>query len=787
MKQLPPALAALADYPQFICYALVPNGAKMNKLPLSPRTGAVINAHDSAHWVDATTACRVATAWGAGYGVAFVFTANDPFFFIDIDGAHDGQKWSEIATQLVGAFGGAAVEISQSGTGLHIFGRGVAPAHGCKNIALGIEFYTEGRFVALTGTSAQGDAATDHTQALAWLTSTYFPAVPGASGLGAETFALSSGPDPEWRGPTDDADLIRRALNSRSAANTFGTKASFADLWECNTERLAQAFPAPDRLYDASSADAALISHLAFWTGRHGERIERLMRQSKLVREKWDREDYLPRTISNVLARGGDVLKDKPPEPPAANIPAPTNDAPVQRPVEGTTFLNGASQIDHFRGCVYIQDIHRVLVPGGHLLKPEQFRVAFGGYVFAMDDANQKTTRNAWEAFTESQLLRAPIVDSTCFRPDMAPGSITKLAGRTYANTWWPAEVARKVGDVTPFLRHLEKLLPNDRDRTILLSYMAACVQHKGVKFQWCPVLQGCEGNGKTVISWCVAEALGQSYTHWTDAKGLASDFNAFLDSKLFIAVEELRAQEHADEIFEKLKTYITGGAGIQIQKKGVDQFTSRIVCNFIANTNHKDAVRKTPDNARRFAVFFSPQQTKAEMLADGMDGDYFHRLYTWLKEEDGFAIVSELLHTFPIPDEFNPATKLQRAPDTSTTEQVITASMGRIEQHISEAIAEGLPGFMNGWVSTAAVEKLLESLNLSNRVSLSKRREMLVTLGYVMHPGLTDGRPNNPVQPDGRKPQLFVRRGSPLEFMRGAAEIAKKYSQDQQITLARH
>jgi hypothetical protein len=38
------------------------------------------------------------------------------------------------------------------------------------------------------------------------------------------------------------------------------------------------------------------------------------------------------------------------------------------------------------------------------------------------------------------------------------------------------------------------------------------------------------------------------------------------------------------------------------------------------------------------------------------MTGDYFPRLYAWL-EADGFAIVSELLHTYPIPDEFNPAT----------------------------------------------------------------------------------------------------------------------------------
>lgn len=784
MTELPKALAALAAYPQFLCYVLVPStrkAGKMDKLPVSPRTRAVVNAHDPQHWTDAATACVVATQWGAGYGVAFVFTERDPFFFVDIDGAYDGQQWSLVARQLSAAFPGAAVEISQSGTGLHIIGRGTAPAHSCKNIPLGIEFYTQDRFVALTGTSAQGDAGTDHTAALAWLTTNYFPL--GAGNTQADSFDLSEAPDPEWRGPSEDADLIRRALNSRSAANTFGNKASFADLWECNTERLALAFPDPDRLYDASSADAALISHLAFWTGRHGERIERLMRQSKLAREKWDREDYLPRTIANVLAKGGDILRDKPPEPPST--PAPVADAPTQRPVEGSTFLNAEGQRQLFAGCVYVQDRHRVLVPGGVLLKPDQFRATYGGYVFAMDDANQKTSRNAWEAFTESQVLRAPIAETTAFKPNLPPAVLIKEAGRTYVNTWWPADVPRRVGDVSPFLDLLTEMLPNERDRTILLSYMAACVQYKGVKFGWWPVVQGAEGNGKTTLAVCLKEALGRHFVHWIDAVSVKTEFNSFLANRLLIAIEELRAAEHQDEVIKKIYTIVTGGDGIQIQMKGVDQFSTEICCNGFCTTNFTDAVRKTVNNARRFGIFFCAQQTAADVERD-MPGDYFPKLWHWLREEGGFAIVSELLHTFPIPREFDPRYTLHRAPDTSATSAAISASMGGVEQHIAEAIAQGLPGFMGGWVSTVMLEKLLEELNLAGRITLSRRRDMLVAMGYMLHPGLTDGRVNNPVQPDGRKPQLFVLRGSPLQYLTGAAEIAKRYSQDQQITLAR-
>jgi hypothetical protein len=123
------------------------------------------------------------------------------------------------------------------------------------------------------------------------------------------------------------------------------------------------------------------------------------------------------------------------------------------------------------------------------------------------------------------------------------------------------------------------------------------------------------------------------------------------------------------------------------------------IVANGMATTNYKTAVRKTADNARRLAMFYTAQQTVADLERDGMTGTT-SRACTWL-EADGFAIVAELLHTYPIPDEFNPATTLHRAPATSTTDEAITESRGPVEQAIMEAVAQGLPGFMGGYVSS--------------------------------------------------------------------------------------
>jgi hypothetical protein len=206
------------------------------------------------------------------------------------------------------------------------------------------------------------------------------------------------------------------------------------------------------------------------------------------------------------------------------------------------------------------------------------------------------------------------------------------------------------------------------------------------------------------------------------------------------------------------------------------------ICANFIATTNHKNAVRKTPDTARRFAVFYTAQQSYADILRDGMGGDYFPTLYAWARG-GGFAAITDFLYNYPIPDEFNPTKGCHRAPHTSTTDAAMQESQGGVEQQIAEAIAQDTPGFMGGWVSSVMLDRLVtETLKMGGRLSLSKRRDLLKGMGYVLHPGLRDGRVNNPVQPDGRKPQLFILANHPHRYLTDAAEIAREYSAAQQV-----
>ena len=301
-------LKGLTSYNQFVLYKVAPSKrrpGKFDKLPCNT-DGYPIDAHNPQHWLSEDEAFNALQfcldMFGPNYGIGFVFTSNDPFYFVDIDNAYDGQQWSQLAIDLCGRLAGAAVEVSHSGTGLHIIGmyQGPEPAHGCKNIPLGLELYTSERFVALTGINAQGDVNYVTNQQLAGVIEGYFPV--GTSN--PVTDELTVGPLENHIPIEDDDELIQKALASSSPGSILGSKASFADLWNCHEEVLKQFYPDEENGFDASWADSALASHLLFWTSGDGERTVRLMRQSGLAvgrEKKFDRKDYLPRTVKGAF------------------------------------------------------------------------------------------------------------------------------------------------------------------------------------------------------------------------------------------------------------------------------------------------------------------------------------------------------------------------------------------------------------------------------------------------------------------------------------------------------
>jgi hypothetical protein len=457
------------------------------------------------------------------------------------------------------------------------------------------------------------------------------------------------------------------------------------------------------------------------------------------------------------------------------------------------TLLFPPAQMAYFFGCVYVTALHRILVPGGDLLDQQRFNATYGGRSFVMDPTNARTVRSAWECFLESQAIEFPKVHGCLFRPELQEGTVATLEGRQYVNMYSPIETRQIEGDPGPFLRLMEKMLPDARDRDILLTYMASMLRNPGVKFQWWPVLQGAEGNGKTAFIRLLQHCVGKRYSQLPNTGELAKNgikFNAWIIACLFLGFEEVYVPGRR-AFLEEMKPIVTNDS-LQVERKGVDHTMEDNRANGLMCTNHPDGVPVTTDT-RRYAIFYTAQQpiTGAEdKKRAGMTGEYFMDFYNWCYgrgayaaggENYGFAIMNWWLRTqYVLKDEFDPAGSCQVAPKTSSSSAAIIASMGPIEQEILEAIDSELQGFRGGWISGAALDRLLDKTKKS--IPRNQRRGILRSLGFDWHPHLREGRTTHGTILDGPgKFNLYAKRDSVITQISVAKEIIEKYLADQQ------
>ena len=253
---------------------------RQGKIPVSHLTGIPVDPLKRENWIPRAAAELIASTWGPCYGIGFVLTADDPYFFLDLDHVVDAAgQWNDIARDFQDRFQGCYLERSQSGDGMHIIGQTSPVAHSCRQKDFPVELYTRDRMISLTGTEATGSPDIDGTEVLIEVVNSFFPPK-----IPQEESAWTTEPVEGYGSKHTDAELIELALRPR-AKDVFGGVSSFADLWS-------------GKYTDHSAADLQLCNHLAFWTGGDCSRIERLFSESELVRPKWtDREDYRQRTI----------------------------------------------------------------------------------------------------------------------------------------------------------------------------------------------------------------------------------------------------------------------------------------------------------------------------------------------------------------------------------------------------------------------------------------------------------------------------------------------------------
>lgn len=228
-----------------------------------------------------------------GGGLGFVFTPEDPYVGIDLDGCLDTAGHLSARAQHVLEGCATYAEYSPSGTGVHLLARGVLPH--AKKLDW-IELYDRGRFFTMTGHHIEGTPA-HLADAQAFLDKLLAEIDPPRSQR--DTSAAQQKPL-----LTDEA-LLNKATHAKNAPK-------FLSLWRGDIT----AYPSH------SEAVAALCALLAFWTDDAAQ-VDRLFRQSGLYTQKWDdargEQTYGERTLrftmNGAFAHGAPPSTDTPPAP----------------------------------------------------------------------------------------------------------------------------------------------------------------------------------------------------------------------------------------------------------------------------------------------------------------------------------------------------------------------------------------------------------------------------------------------------------------------------------------
>lgn len=413
---------------------------------------------------------------------------------------------------------------------------------------------------------------------------------------------------------------------------------------------------------------------------------------------------------------------------PAADVPPmPTASAPPPLDCSGE-YLTHLECEEWFKGCSFIVTMGQILGPDATFYNQTAFSGKFGGKQFIITGDGKKTD-DPWKAATRSTLWRIPNVHHTRFLPQQPTGVIVKDAlGRTGVNMYVPPVIEFKDGDPSPFLNHIAAIIPDEHDRKILFDWMAHIVKYPGFKIPWGPVIQSTEGIGKGVIKDMMTYAVGLPYVHYPNAQELADSggkFNGWMRNKVFILADEIKVDEKRHMV-EVLKPLVSEKL-IEVQSKGVDQKMEDNPACWGFFTNYKDAV-PVSKNGRRYAIFFSPIQSEADLLARGMNDDYMKALFTWL-HGDGCAIVAKWLHSYPIERGAIP----MRAPKTTSWDEAVAIGRTPIERVIVDAVSDGLSGFRNGWISSLAVTKRCRDLGaVKGNIQPQTIAAIVEGMGYV-------------------------------------------------------
>ena len=248
------------------------------KIPYSALYDGRAKSNDPSTWSVFEKAWKKYSEHPEQYGgVGLAISKQYRLVFIDLDHCIKDGIISEEAAEILELCRDQYVEISQSGTGIHILVLGDLEK-GFKNSRAGVEMYCENRFCAMTGSTITNSEPHEDQALIDYILAKYKRAEKAAPGPAAI---------PEKRLLKTDREIVKHAEEGNRKFSLL-----YSGQWN------AAGYSSQ------SEADLALCGILAFWSDNDPDTIDRLFRSSGLNRPKWEaRRDYRESTIEK--ARSG--------------------------------------------------------------------------------------------------------------------------------------------------------------------------------------------------------------------------------------------------------------------------------------------------------------------------------------------------------------------------------------------------------------------------------------------------------------------------------------------------
>ncbi len=245
-------------------------GAKKVKEPFNPKKGAA-KANDAGTWGGFDEALQ-AVEQGRGGGIGFMFAGG--YAGIDLDHVIDeAGKLKDFARDIVQTMD-SYTELSPSGTGLHILFRLNMPLSGIggrnRDSELGLEIYDNGRYFTVTGNVyGKPKPIADRTAELKQIYARYLVHEEKKAKTNTVTRDLPLQKSISDLSDSDLWDVMLKSKHSYTIQALLNGDISVSD-------------------NDHSKADMTLCRHLAFYTDKDAARMDRMFRETGLMRDKWD-------------------------------------------------------------------------------------------------------------------------------------------------------------------------------------------------------------------------------------------------------------------------------------------------------------------------------------------------------------------------------------------------------------------------------------------------------------------------------------------------------------------